>query len=512
MVAVILLWVAPCAVGKRANKLALMTHVLKQRRAGVLLHITSLPHGDLGEDAFKFVDFLANVGASVWQTLPLNMPHADGSPYQCLSAHAGNPALISLQVLVKQGWLAAGDLNSTLSHTELLEKSFKNFTQLNFPEAQTSFIRFCKRQSHWLDDFALFMVLRKQYQSACWHDWPDALKLREVAAIKQAHVDFVADVALVKFVQYLFFEQWHALKEYANDKSIALFGDIPIFISYDSADVWAQPDMFKLDADLNMSVVAGVPPDYFSETGQRWGNPHYNWPAMQADGFKWWLARMRTQNAMFDMVRIDHFRGLEAAWEIPAEEPTAINGNWVTAPGAALLQAIVEHLPLVTLVAEDLGIITAEVNTLREAFDLPGMKILQFAFDGSPDNPYLPERITENSVVYTGTHDNDTTLGWYLNLNESQRQPLHGYLHLEGEALQMPFALIEMALATQSNLAIIPMQDILLLDGASRMNTPGTVENNWQWRFDWSQLSPKMAADFAALVQNYHRNPLVLKV
>ena len=488
--------------------MALMTHVLNQRRAGVLLHITSLPHADLGDDAYRFVDFLANTGASVWQTLPLNMPHADGSPYQCLSAHAGNPTLISLQVLVNQGWLAAGDLNSTLNHQQLLVKAFQNFNQLNLPEAQTSFIRFCKRQSHWLDDFALFMVLRQQYQCACWHDWPEALKLRHLAAIKQAHIDFVEDVALVKFVQYLFFQQWHALKEYANEHNIALFGDIPIFISYDSADVWAQPTMFKLDADLNMTVVAGVPPDYFSETGQRWGNPHYNWPAMQADGFKWWLARMRTQNAMFDMVRIDHFRGLEAAWEIPVDEPTAINGAWALAPGEALLKAITEHLPLVTLVAEDLGIITPEVDQLREAFHLPGMKILQFAFDGSPDNPYLPERITQNSVVYTGTHDNDTTLGWYLSLNDEQRQPLHHYLQIEAEAVKMPSALVDMALATQSNLAIIPMQDILALDSACRMNTPGTMENNWQWRFEWSQLSPQMQADFADRVNQHHRNPL----
>lgn len=491
--------------------MAFMAHVMNQRRAGVLLHVTSLPKGDLGKDAFQFVDFLAKTGATVWQTLPLNMPHGDGSPYQCLSAHAGNPAFICLGTLQKQGWLSEGDFRSTLDREGLIQKAFANFNQLNIPQAQADFARFCQRQSHWLDDFALFMVLRKQYQCACWHDWPEPLKLHQPEAIRQAHADFADEVALVKFTQHLFFEQWHALKAYANNQHIALFGDIPIFISYDSADVWAQPELFKLDEDLNMTVVAGVPPDYFSETGQRWGNPHYRWDVMQADGFQWWLARMRTQNAMFDMVRIDHFRGLEAAWEITAFEPTAIQGEWVVAPGEALLQAIKKHLPLVTLVAEDLGIITPEVDALREAFHLPGMKILQFAFDGSPDNPYLPSRIPENSVVYTGTHDNDTTLGWFLSLSAAQKQLFYQYMQdqlgVDESAVSMPFDLIEMALASRAQLAIIPMQDILHLDGNHRMNTPGTVENNWLWRFDWAQLSEGMEKDFAQAVTKYGRNP-----
>jgi 4-alpha-glucanotransferase len=486
---------------------------LNQRRAGVLLHVTSLPKGDLGEDAFRFVDFLAKTGATVWQTLPLNMPHGDGSPYQCLSAHAGNPALISLEALQELGWLAEWDFRSTLDREGILRRAFANFNQLNIQHAQADFLRFCQRQSHWLDDFALFMAIRKQHQCVCWHDWPADLMLREPEAIRKAHNDFAEEIAFIKFTQHLFFEQWHALKAYANNQNIALFGDIPIFISYDSADVWAQPALFKLDEHLNMTVVAGVPPDYFSETGQRWGNPHYRWDLMQADGFQWWLARMRTQNAMFDMVRIDHFRGLEAAWEIPANEPTAIQGEWVKAPGEALLQAIKKHLPLVTLVAEDLGVITPEVDALREAFHLPGMKILQFAFDGSPDNPYLPERIRENSVIYTGTHDNDTTLGWFLSLTPEQKQPFYDYmqahLDLDESAIQMPLTLIELALASKACLAIIPMQDILCLDGAHRMNTPGTIENNWQWRFDWSQLSAEMEAAFMQSVQKHHRNPAI---
>jgi 4-alpha-glucanotransferase len=491
--------------------MAFMAHVLNQRRAGVLLHVTSLPKGDLGEDAFQFVDFLAKTGATVWQTLPLNMPHSDGSPYQCLSAHAGNPAFICLETLQRQGWLSEGDFRSALDREGLIQKAFANFNQRNLPQAQADFARFCQRQSHWLDDFSLFMVLRKQYQCSCWYDWPAPLKLHQSEAIRQAHADFADEVALVKFTQHLFFEQWHALKAYANNQHIALFGDIPIFISYDSADVWAQPELFKLDKELNMTVVAGVPPDYFSETGQRWGNPHYRWDVMEADGFQWWLARMRTQNAMFDMVRIDHFRGLEAAWEIPASEPKAIQGEWVVAPGEALLQAIKKHLPLVTLVAEDLGVITPEVDALREAFHLPGMKILQFAFDGSPDNPYLPARIPENSVVYTGTHDNDTTLGWFLSLSATQKQPFYQYMQeqlgVDESAVSMPFDLIEMAMASKAQLAIIPMQDILHLDGNHRMNTPGTVENNWLWRFDWAQLSDEMEVDFTRAVTKYGRNP-----
>jgi 4-alpha-glucanotransferase len=487
-------------------------NVLNRRRAGVLLHITSLPGSDLGQDAFKFVDFLARVGASVWQTLPLNQPHGEGSPYQCLSAYAGNPNLISLETLRKQGLLEESDLSSTLNREDLIQKAYANFKQLNIPKAHYDFIGFCERECHWLDDFSLFMALREQYQSSCWRDWPLEIKLREKDAVGQAHIDYADKVSLIKFTQYLFFQQWHALKEYANNQSIVLFGDIPIFISYDSADVWAQPDLFKLDCDLNMTVVAGVPPDYFSETGQRWGNPHYRWDVMQTDGFQWWLARMRTQNALFDMVRIDHFRGLEAAWEIPENEPTAIKGSWVKAPGEALLNEIKNHLPSVTLVAEDLGIITSEVNVLRDAFNLPGMKILQFAFDGSSDNPYLPERIPENSVVYTGTHDNDTTLGWFLNLTDDQKQPFYNYMqahfNIDKNQIQMPTEIINLALASKACLAIIPMQDILHLDSASRMNIPGTIENNWQWKFEWWQLRSEMESAFTEAIERYHRNPL----
>lgn len=515
MVGVILPLAVQCGAVKRANRLAFIPHVLKERRAGVLLHITSLPQADLGQDAFNFVDFLSRIGATVWQTLPLNMTHADGSPYQCLSAHAGNPNLISFNIIKNQGWLSQNDLDSTDNKSILIALAYANFNRINAPKLHSDFIRFAKQQAHWLDDFCLFIVLRNHYQNACWHEWPTPIKLRDLSAIKQAQQNFSDEIALEKFKQFIFFKQWHELKDYANNKNIALFGDIPIFISYDSADVWAQPNMFKLDDDLNMTVVAGVPPDYFSETGQRWGNPHYNWPAMQADGFSWWLARMRTQNALFDVVRIDHFRGLEAAWEIPADEPTAINGAWELAPGEALLGAIIKHLPLISLVAEDLGIITDEVNELRENFDLPGMKILQFAFDGGSENPYLPEKITENSVVYTGTHDNNTSLGWYDELDESQKEIFNHYLknheYIKDDEVDMPLVLIQMALASNATLAIVPMQDVLGLGSAHRMNIPGTIEGNWEWRFDWSQLNDVMIESLERLIFQNKRNPLAFQ-
>lgn len=466
------------------------------RHAGVLLHISSLPQGDLGPDAFRFVDFLASAGVSVWQTLPLNMTHADGSPYQCLSAHAGNPNFISLAQLCEWDWLSLQEISIVQDRNALLMLAYQAFQQKNHPEEQVRFDQFCKQQAYWLDDFSLYITLRKVYAQQSWAVWPQALKLREASAINEFKVLFKNEIYFNKFIQFIFFEQWQALKNYANTRDIALFGDIPIFVSYDSADVWSNPNMFKLDENLEMTVVAGVPPDYFSETGQRWGNPHYNWDVMQADGFSWWLARLKTQQAMFDMIRIDHFRGLEAAWEIVGTEPTAINGTWVKAPGDELLKVIHAQLPDMTLVAEDLGIITDEVNLLRNTYDLPGMKILQFAFDGGEDNPYLPENIEINSVVYTGTHDNDTSLGWYQTLNEAQKDRLATYFEQHHIPDSMPQALVKLALMTQAKLAVIPMQDILGLDGDARMNTPGTIDHNWQWRFQWSQLLAPLVQKF----------------
>lgn len=476
--------------------------LLDQRRAGVLLHVSSLPStnyvGDLGTEAYRFVDFLNSIGASVWQTLPINMPHADNSPYQCLSAFAGNPDFISLESLQAEGLLTKNDLTGLITNkAHLLASAYLAFNNQSEKKAQSAFKRFCKKQAHWLNDFALFLALRCKFNHAGWHSWPEAYKNRDAKTLKQARKELAHEIGVIQFTQFVFFTQWLNLKAYAATKNVFLFGDIPIFVAYDSADVWAQPCFFKLDSDKNMAVVAGVPPDYFSETGQRWGNPHYNWYAMAADGYAWWISRMATQSELFDIVRIDHFRGLEAAWEIPASEDTAINGQWVLAPGDELLAAIKEALPNICLVAEDLGIITDEVDALRHKYHLPGMKILQFAFSGADDNPYLPHHIEENSVAYTGTHDNDTTLGWYEALDEQQRDHVRAYFKSvhsvneqeEPRELNMPKDLIDMALESNACLAIIPMQDILGLNSDHRMNTPGTCNGNWHWRFNWQQLS-----------------------
>lgn len=480
---------------------------LNKRRAGVLLHISSLPGpnsvGDLGENACRFVDFLQAVGASVWQTLPVNMPHADNSPYQCLSAFAGNTDFIDMTALVDDQLLSANDLQGAFSRAALLSQAYQAYLSLGGIAMRQAYAEFCQQQAYWLEDFSLFLALRHHFDNQAWHQWPEAYKNRDAATLNQARLMLANAIAEIAFAQFLFFSQWQKLKRYAASKHVCLFGDIPIFVAFDSADVWAKAHLFKLDAAKNMAVVAGVPPDYFSVTGQRWGNPHYDWQAMASDNYAWWIARMATQNALFDVVRIDHFRGLQAAWEIPVNEATAINGHWQLAPGVALLTAIKQALPNLCLVAEDLGIITDEVNRLRMHFQLPGMKILHFAFGGDSDNPYLPANIEENSVAYTGTHDNDTTLGWYEALDETQRQHLHACLGAQlGVAHQanMPMDLIRMAMHTKALLAVVPMQDVLGLDGQHRMNTPGTATGNWHWRFDWAQLSQAMQSEFALVV------------
>lgn len=489
-----------------------------QRRAGVLLHISSLPSayytGDLGLEAYRFVDFLHEIGASVWQTLPINMTHADNSPYQCLSAHAGNPDFISLETLHAQGLLNKEDLSGLITDkTTLLAKAYSAFSEHSNPREFKDFMNFCDKQVDWLHDFAVFLALRRKFNQTGWDSWPEAYKKRDIPTLRHAREELAQEIAVIKFTQFIFFTQWMALKKYANEKNIKMFGDIPIFVAYDSADVWAQPNLFKLDENQKMTVVAGVPPDYFSATGQRWGNPHYNWEAMAKKKFSWWVARMTTQSELFDIVRIDHFRGLEAAWEIPANEETAINGQWVAAPGDALLSAIKAALPDLDLVAEDLGIITDEVDALRKKYNLPGMKILHFAFSGESDNPYLPHNIEPDSVVYTGTHDNDTTIGWHSSMDDHQLEHVHAHLreHNDQDFWQddepnILNALIEMAMKSKANLAIIPMQDILALDTTHRMNIPGTATGNWHWRFNWQQLTQEQKCLFSNLVVSTGRH------
>ncbi len=490
-----------------------MDDPLNRRRAGILLHISSLPGagecGNLGQEAYNFINFLHDSGVTVWQTLPLGMPHGDGSPYQCLSAHAGNPAFIDIQWLKKKGWLQAEEGSSkdasgdTFVKSCLLAKAFSDFKSLASKSDKKYFEQFCQDNANWLDDFALFFSLRQEYENQCWNQWPEPLKNRKPAAIKKAQLRLASLIEAVKFEQFVFFKQWIELKAFAKEKDVLLFGDIPIFVSYDSSDVWANRDVFKLDKEGEMSVVAGVPPDYFSETGQRWGNPHYDWKYLKKTGFKWWVDRIKTQDALFDIVRIDHFRGLESAWEIPASEDTAINGEWVKAPGKALLKAITEECGSISLVAEDLGIITEEVDALRHEFNLPGMKILQFAFDGNPDNAYLSHNHEKNSVVYTGTHDNDNTLGWFNSLEDHEKYRVYEYLDFSKTS--MPYTLIGTAFSSVANLAIIPMQDILKLSSEDRMNIPGTCEGNWTWRFEWDQLTEEIAGHITHLVKMFGR-------
>jgi 4-alpha-glucanotransferase len=489
--------------------------ILDRRRAGVLLHITSLPgglgNGDLGAEAYRFVDVLGQCGMSVWQTLPVNPTHPDGSPYQCLSAHAGNPLLIDLGWLAERGWLdrdaatLAAHANPAQHRRACLDRAFDAYTQLESDEAKTDYREFIEAHASWLNDYALFMALREEQGGRAWQDWPENLRDRDPAALEAAQKRLSRALEQVCFEQFIFFRQWQSLRDYANRRGILLFGDIPIFVAGDSADVWSRRDEFDLNAEGRPRVVAGVPPDYFSATGQRWGNPHYRWNLMEANGFKWWLERFRSQLALYDWVRVDHFRGFEAYWEIPAESDTAMQGHWVPAPGQALLETLVGTLGngRLPLIAENLGIITPEVEALRERFNIPGMLILQFAFDGGPGNPYLPHNHNPNDVVYTGTHDNDTTVSWFEDLSQDQQSHIKDYLGNPDSS--MPDALIRCAMASVAKLAIIPLQDILSLGKGHRMNTPGTVVDNWQWRFEWDQITDSRCADIAGWVELYGR-------
>lgn len=454
---------------------------MNTRQAGVLLHPTSLPNelgqpGQLNEQAWRFLEWMESAGLSIWQMLPLTEPHEDGSPYQAVSAFALNPALLP------DGWL-----------DELDEQGFADY--LNHPP-------------HWLEDYALFMAIRRVHHLASWRDWPHALKSRDSDALSSFAEEHHAAIRLLKKQQYALQTRWRKLKESANSKGIQLFGDMPIFVAYDSADVWANPQLFKLDEDLNPTVVTGVPPDYFSETGQRWGNPHYHWQAMRADHFSWWRQRVAAALEDFDLVRIDHFRGLEAAWEIDANEETAIHGRWVDTPGQELLDALQADFPDLPLVAEDLGIITDEVVALKNRYGLPGMSVLQFGFNGLPDNPHALNEQVENSVVYTGTHDNDTSLGWFESLDEGAQSWIMEQLapiafdKLSAADLphQMPWPLIAGALDSVARLAVVPMQDWLMLDGEHRMNVPGVAAGNWTWQFDWTHLPPELNSKIHALL------------
>jgi 4-alpha-glucanotransferase len=487
--------------------------LLNERLAGVLLHPTSLPdgdgNGDLGEAAYRFVDFLAACGFGVWQTLPLCPTHGDGSPYSGISVHAGNENLVNLQRLVDAGWVTELDARAFAASPQAYRDSvrraaFRGFLKHAGAEQREEWTAFVETHRHWLRDYALFRILHRLHHGRPWWEWPQEIRDREPGTLSLMRETYAGEIQRIGFEQFLYFGQWHALRTYAAERGVRVFGDIPLFVADDSADVWACRECFRLDANGRPLVVAGVPPDYFSETGQRWGNPLYDWDRMRDDGFTWWKQRIGTQLEQFDWLRIDHFRGLEACWEIPADQDTAIHGRWVKTPGAEMLAALLDTFHALPLIAEDLGIITKEVVELRERFGLPGMKILQFAWGGGPDNPYLPHNHEANSVVYTGTHDNNTTVGWFASAPPEVREHVLTYLKCtESEVLDQ---LLQSAYRSVAHLAIIPLQDLLGLDENHRMNVPGTDgSGNWRWRFFWEQIPDGLAGATRELLVRYGR-------
>ena len=489
-------------------------HVFDTRRAGILLHPTSLPdtpgNGDLGHQAYRFIEFLAASGVTIWQTLPLGPTHEDLSPYQCLSVHAGNPLLICSYWLKDRGWWIPTDdeprvqaRSPAAARLANLDSAYRGFKQRATAEERESFANFVDNHAYWLEDYAQYSALRQEMNGTAWMDWSVALRDRHASALEESSRRLAYEIEKVKFEQFVFFQQWHELKSYAHRHRVLLFGDMPIFVAHDSAEVWAHREYFSVDERGRAEFVAGVPPDYFSATGQRWGNPLYRWEVMREDGFRWWIQRMQTQIELFDLIRIDHFRGFQAYWKISANEETAVHGRWVEAPGYALLSALYREFDGLPIVAEDLGTITSAVDVLRNNFKIPGMKVLQFAFDGSSRNPYLVHNHERNCVVYTGTHDNDTTLGWYQTLPYETQQYMRDYLGNPAEP--MPWPLIRCALASHAQAAIIPMQDILGLGTEHRMNIPGTTEGNWLWRYSQDHISDELKSHIGHLTTLYGR-------
>lgn len=495
------------------------------RSSGILLHPTSLPSrhgiGDLGEAAYRFVDFLVDSGQQWWQLMPLGPTGYGDSPYQNFSAFAGNPLLLSLEWLVSAGWLDGALLESAPTFPtdrvdfgpvqswkrDLLAGCYARFREGASDEQRAQYLRFGERNAAWLDDYAHFMALKDRY-SAVWNEWPTELRLRDGNALAESRGTLADEIGNHRLLQFFFDQQWRAVRQYANDRGVQLIGDIPIFVAYDSSDVWANPELFQLDDEGNPTVVAGVPPDYFSETGQRWGNPLYNWEAMERDGFTWWLSRIRRQMEQVDVLRLDHFRGFESYWEIPASEETAINGRWVKAPGEALFSRVAEVIGHVPIIAENLGLITPPVEALRKQFEFPGMRVMQFAFDQDPANPHLPHNYRVNTVAYTGTHDNDTSLGWWNSLDADAKHEVLRYLgrhHLP--PLRIVPQLIRQVMRSVAAVAITPMQDVLNLGSGARMNTPGASSGNWGWRFEYRHLTGHLSRWLYETTELYGRLP-----
>lgn len=496
-----------------------------QRASGILLHPTCLPSrfgiGDLGQSAYDFINFLERSGQKLWQVLPLGPTGLEHSPYiMNFSSFAGNPLLLDLDQLAAEGLVDAADLTPLSSDAEpayakvdfsqviphkfkYLEQAFQRFQ----PDAK--YEQFCQEQAWWLDDYVLFMALFEANQNLPWNQWEANLVRREPAALEQARKELDEQIRFHQFLQFKFFEQWAKLRAYANSKGIQIVGDISIYVCHNSADVWAAPDMFKLDPDtFDPAFMAGVPPDYFSATGQLWGNPVYDWDKLEQTGFAWWINRFKATLLYVDIVRIDHFRGFEAYWQVPGGETTAMNGEWIKGPDAKFFEALKSAVGSLPVMAEDLGVITPEVEQLRDRFNFPGMRILQFAFGGDASNPYLPHHYVQNCVVYPGTHDNDTAVGWWNATGEAEKQHVAGYFGYSdpNQIQHINWEFIRAALASVADLAILPLQDVLGLDGRARMNDPRYNDGQWRWRFtDPALLNSELSDRLLRLTQMYSR-------
>ncbi|MBD2163574.1 4-alpha-glucanotransferase [Calothrix membranacea FACHB-236] len=495
------------------------------RSSGILLHPTSFPSrfgiGDLGLEAYRFIDFLKDSYQQYWQVLPLGPTGYGNSPYMSYSAMAGNPLLISPEKLLKDDLLTEEDFANLPAFplhkvdfepivpikNALLQKACENFHTKSTSIQQKKFADFCDRKAYWLDDYALFMALKDTQNGASWHTWEPEFAKRQPEALDRVRRQLTTEIFYYKFIQYEFFQQWSELKTYANKHGIDIIGDIPIYVAHDSADVWGNPNIFCLDEETGEAAqMAGVPPDYFSATGQLWGNPVYNWEELQKQDFKWWLQRFEAMLDYVDIIRIDHFRGFEAYWSVPQGEETAMNGEWVEAPGEAFFETIRQKLGKLPVLAEDLGVITPEVEALRDKFEFPGMKVLQFAFGSDPGNPFLPFNYPRNAVVYTGTHDNDTTIGWFNQAGDWEKENLLLYLGcVSPEGIH--WDLIRLALSSIANQAILPLQDILGLGGEARMNFPSVAEGNWEWRYVEHALTKELSHKLKRLTTLYGRAP-----
>lgn len=495
-----------------------------ERSSGILLHITSLssPYGigDLGKSAYEFVDFLHQSGHHYWQLLPINPTEASfsHSPYSSFSAFAGNPLLISPQLLVQDGFLTKKDISSPPAFqkqkvefdlvssykSELLERAYKNFIK-NEKQYIIPFTEFCQENKKWLDDYSLYLTLKEKYQSS-WPEWPQAIRDRDPTMIEDLKSDLAQEIKKEKVTQYLFFSQWQKLVEYSHRKEISFIGDIPFYINHDSADCWANAAYFKLDEDKKPIKVSGVPPDYYSETGQLWGTPVFDWKILKNNGFDWWISRIEQNLRLYDVVRLDHFRAFAAFWEVPAKEDTAINGRWSTCPGNEFFKVVQQKFPDMPFIAEDLGLMDEPVYELLENFNFPGMKVLQFAFDENMgENSYIPHHHVQNSVVFSGTHDNNTSVGWFISLNKEEAGRLSDYVGMNVNKDNVHQILHRLALMSVSVLAIVPMQDILGLDEKAIMNRPGTDKGNWTWRMEFDQLPLEKTEDLKKMNQTYGR-------